>query len=225
MSEPLLAARFLFRFAAPCLYVKQLDLEKLASLPEAHRMPNLAELEGNRMFGDVRAAWSQTGIGFRIQVSGKKQPPWCRENRADDSDGVQLWIDTRDTHNIHRASRFCHRFVFLPAGGGRGADQPIADQMLVERARENASPVRPGALQVRSTVKAGGYILCAFLPESALTGFHPTDHPRLGFTYYLFDREFGEQTFSLGSQFPFASDPSLWGTLELVGASGSRPGE
>jgi len=31
-----------------------------------------------------------------------------------------------------------------------------------------------------------------------------------------FDREFGEQTFSSASEFPFASDPSLWGTLELV---------
>ena len=53
------------------------------------------------------------------------------------------------------------------------------------------------------------------VPTAALTGYNPADHPKLGFTYYLFDREFGEQTFSVGSQFPFAADPSLWGTLEL----------
>ena len=61
-----------------------------------------------------------------------------------------------------------------------------------------------------------GYVMSAFIPAAALTGFNPTDHPRLGFTYYLFDRELGQQFFSLGSEFPFASDPSLWGTLELV---------
>jgi hypothetical protein len=38
----------------------------------------------------------------------------------------------------------------------------------------------------------------------------------LGFTYFIFDRELGQQFFSLGSEFPFASDPSLWGTLELT---------
>ncbi len=66
-------------------------------------------------------------------------------------------------------------------------------------------------------VKPNGYQLSAFIPAGALTGFQPEEHPRLGFTYFLFDREFGEQSFSLGSEFPFAADPSLWGTLELVG--------
>ena len=58
--------------------------------------------------------------------------------------------------------------------------------------------------------------LSAFLPAVALTGFSPVDNPKLGFTYWLFDRERGEQTFSVGTEFPFPSDPSLWGTLEMV---------
>ncbi len=60
----------------------------------------------------------------------------------DSSDGLRVWIDTRDTHNIHRASRFCHQFVFLPTGGGPRLDQPVAEQTLINRARENATPVR-----------------------------------------------------------------------------------
>ena len=32
----------------------------------------------------------------------------------------------------------------------------------------------------------------------------------------VFDRELGQQFFSVGSEFPFASDPALWGTLDLV---------
>jgi hypothetical protein len=173
-------------------------------------------LDGRRAFADIRAAWNDTGLAFTISVVDKRHPLWCRESKPDDSDGLQLWIDTRDTHNIHRASRFCHRFLFLPAGGGRNYSEPVADQLLVERARENANPIRPNSLGVRSRVKADGYEMAIFVPASALTGFQPGEHPRLGFTYFLFDREFGEQSFSSGSELPFAADPSLWGTLELV---------
>jgi hypothetical protein len=216
MSEKLLPARFLFRFAAPCLYDAALGSKPPAELPAQHRLPSLGELEAQGAFADVRAAWSEAGVALSVRVEGKKHPSWCRETRLEDSDALQVWIDTRDTHTIHRATRFCHRFAFLPGGAGRNFEQPVADQLLVDRARENANPVRPGQLQVASEKRVGGYVLAAFIPAAALTGFNPADHPRLGFTYFVFDRELGQQYFSLGSEFPFAADPSLWGTLELV---------
>ncbi|MEX0676635.1 MAG: hypothetical protein WD063_06140 [Pirellulales bacterium] len=216
MSEQLLPTRFLFRFAAPCLYEANLGSGEPRELAAAHRLPSLGELDGEKPFADVRAAWNEAGLALSVRVEGKKHPNWCRETRLDDSDALQVWIDTRDTHNIHRASRFCHRFIFLPGGAGRNYEKPVADQMLVDRARENANPVRPGQLQVASEKRVGGYVLATFIPAAALTGFNPVDHPRLGFTYFVFDRELGQQYFSVGSEFPFASDPSLWGTLELV---------
>lgn len=216
MPEQLLPTRFLFRFAAACAHSAKLDSRQPAELPSAYRMPALCELEGQNPFADVRAAWSEAGLAFSVRVEGKRHPCWCRESRLEDSDGVQMWIDTRDTRNIHRASRFCHRFIFLPAGGGRNLNDPVADQLLVDRARENANPVRPGQLRVTSEKRVDGYVLSAFIPATALTGYNPADHPKLGFTYFIFDRELGPQYFSLGSEFPFASDPSLWGTLELT---------
>jgi hypothetical protein len=216
MTDPLLPTRFVFRFAVSCRYAETLWGPQGLTLGEEYRLPTLSELDGRSSFADVRAAWNQKGIAFTVSVTGKKHPLWCRESKPDDSDGLQVWIDTRDTHNIHRASRFCHRFVFLPAGGGRQNADPVADQLLVERARENSSPIRPGTLGVKSVVKADGYQMSAVIPTSGLTGYQPDEHPRLGFTYFLFDREFGEQSFSMGSEFPFAADPSLWGTLELV---------
>jgi hypothetical protein len=216
MTPQLLPTRFVFRFSAPCRYAASLGSAPPRELAAEFRLPALGELDGELPFADVRAAWSEAGLAFSARVEGKKHPSWCRETRLEDSDGLQLWIDTRGTHNIHRASRFCHRFIFLPSGGGRSLDQPVADQLLVDRARENARPVRPGQLQVTSDQRAGGYVLSAFIPAAALTGFQPADHPRLGFTYYLFDRELGQQHFSVGSEFPFPSDPSLWATLELV---------
>lgn len=117
----LLPTRFLFRFSAACRYRDPLWTAEGAGLDESYRLPQLAELEGRAAWADVRAAWSEAGLAFAVHVRGKKQPPWCREGRADDSDCLQIWIDTRDVHNVHRAGRFCHRFVFLPCGGGRGS--------------------------------------------------------------------------------------------------------
>ena len=216
MADALLPTRFLFRFAAPCLRFEGAWTAKGVELGEPHRLASLGQIEGLRNFADLRAGWNDAGLFFSFGVSGKRQPLWCRENKLEDSDGLQLWIDTRDTHNIHRASRFCHRFVFLPAGGGRQYLEPVAEQLLVDRARENAHPVRPGMLKAHCVPTKDSYRMSLHIPAAALTGFNPVDNPRLGFTYYVFDRENGEQTFSVGPQFPFAADPSLWGTLELV---------
>ena len=61
-----------------------------------------------------------------------------------------------------------------------------------------------------------GYVLEALIPAEALTGWGPVDHPRLGFAFAVYDRELGVQTYTIGTEFPFESDPSLWATLELT---------
>jgi len=218
MTEQLLAPTFLFRFSIPCQRREAIWDEKAGiELDDACRLPSFgAQLEGKPNFADVRVAWNDGGLYFTVEVSGKKQTPWCRRDRAEDSDGLQLWVDTRDTHNIHRASRFCHRFVFLPAGEGRGYDQPLEAQLLINRARENAAPVPEKVLKVRSEKRVDGYLLQCHIPAQAMTGFDPADYSRLGFFYLVQDRELGWQTFSVDNTFPFDEDPSVWGTLELA---------
>ncbi|HEX7376568.1 MAG TPA: hypothetical protein VF278_05620 [Pirellulales bacterium] len=216
MTAPLLPASFLFRFALPCRYKTSLWTDRGAELDDTFRLPELTAIDAQHTFAEMRVAWSEAGLAFDAVVRGKRQQPWCREARPDDSDGVRLWIDTRDTHNIHRASRFCHQFIFMPGGAGRGLDEPCADQVLINRARENAKPVRPGVLRVLREKLADGYRLQGLVPAAALTGFDPVENPRLGFTYAVVDREIGEQTLHCPSDFAYREDPSLWSTLELV---------
>jgi hypothetical protein len=181
----------------------------------------LAELDDGtadreRAFADVRMAWHADGLALNVRVDDKKQPVWCREGRLEDSDGLQVWIDTRATLNIHRASRYCHRYAFLPAGGGRRQDEPLADQLLINRARENARPIRPRELQVASRISKTGYWLAAFIPTVALAGYDPLQYRQLGFTYAIYDRELGLQTFATGPAFPYDEDPTCWATLDLI---------
>lgn len=212
----LVAPSFLFRLAVPCRQVKELWPTQLKPLSESYALPTFCELDGQQPFADVRVGWNLEGLRISLRVEGKRQPPWCRANRLEDSDGLRLWIDTRDTHNIHRAGRFCHQFLFSPSGGGRRLDEPVAEQLLINRARENARPVAPNILQVRSEKRVDGYLLEALVPATALTGFDPQEHPQLGFMYELVDRERGSQMLACSSEFPVREDPSLWATLELL---------
>lgn len=215
MSTPLLPARFLFRYSVPCRYRKPLWKDAGLNLPDECRLPQLSQLEGIGNYAELRCAWNEEGLVFSVRVTGKKQLPWCRDSRPDESDGLRLWIDTRDTHNIHRAGRFCHQFMFMPAGAGRNLDEPCGEQLFIYRARENAKPVRSNVFKTRREKRADGYLLECFIPGGALTGWDPAENPKLGFTYAVVDREIGTQTFSCGPEFPYHEDPSLWGTLEL----------
>jgi hypothetical protein len=89
----------------------------------------------------------------------------------------------------------------------------------INRAREQAKEAPGHALRVRGEKRIDGYLMQAHVSAEALTGYDPDDHPRLGFTYAVIDRELGWQTLSLGPEFPFQEDPSLWGEMELVASS------
>jgi hypothetical protein len=215
MPEQLIPPTMLFRFAAPCYY----SAERWSAgikLGERYRLPHFAELNERKPFADLRLAWSEQGIALNVVVRGKEQPPWCRDSRIDDSDGIQLWIDTRNTQNIHRAGRFCHRFAYLPFGGGRRLDEPLALMLAINRAKESPREIESGALKAISERLADGYRVEALIPADALTGFNPGDHPAIGFTYAVIDRELGWQTFTVGPEMPFTEDPSLWATLDLL---------
>lgn len=214
----LVPPHFLFRLAFACPYVKDMpkeDEDELFTLPETARIDSRAALGEGPRFAELKLAWNEQGLGLELRVKGKDQPPAGDANRPRGSDGLFLWLDTRDTRNIHRASRFCHQFYFLPTGGGRDQDEPACGQLKIHRALQDAPLADHSALPFVMKRSKGGYRLQAFLPAAALFGFDPETSPRLGFFYSIRDLELGEQTLGLGPEFPYWEDPSLWSTLEL----------
>jgi hypothetical protein len=222
MQMPLIPNRFLFRVAHPCRHVAAIphEGEDLFELPESCRLANFAELDGRKNFADVRLAWNEGGLALQVEVRGKEQPAVGDLARPRHSDGVSLWIDTRDARTSHRASRYCHQFHFLAVGAGPDRDEPGFAQAKVNRALQDAPHAPAGAVPFRCRNHASGYRLTAFLPALALHGFDPEQNPRLGVFYAVRDSELGEQTLSVGADFPYADDPTLWEVLELVRAKG-----
>ena len=214
----LIPNRFLFRVAYPCRHVAKMPQkgDELLDLPETCRIDNFADMDGRRNFADVRLAWNEGGLALQVELRGKEQPPAGEASRPRHSDGVSLWIDTRDARTSHRASRYCHQFHFLPAGGGPDKDEPAFVQAKINRAMQDAPAAPVGGVPFQFLRRKGGWRLEAWLPAAVLNGFDPEQNPRLGFCYAVRDTELGEQVLSVGPDFPYAEDPSLWSVLELT---------
>src|SRR5579871_6808833 len=216
---PLIPNRFLFRVAYPCRYVGGVPREEgddLLDLPPACRLNTFGDMDERRPFADMRVAWNEGGLAVQVEVRGKQQTPVGDAARPRHSDGVAVWIDTRDARTSHRASRYCHQFYFLAAGGGADRDEPAFVQSKINRALQDAPPVDADVVPFQFVPRTGGYRLEAFLPAAALHGFDPEQNPRLGIHVAVHDQELGEQSLSVGGDFPWAEDPSLWSVLELV---------
>jgi len=191
----------------------------LLDLSEAHRCLPLSQLDGGPDFAEFRLAWNDHGLGMTVIVRGKQDPLICQTLSPQTSDGVTIWLDTRSTQNVHRATRYCHQFCLLPTGSGKKKEQPsITSISLVRRGDEGTTSARPDDSPIRlwSEIRDDGYTLEAWWPAAALAGFDPEAHRQLGFYAVVRDAELGEQYLTVGREFPFEHDPSLWQTLDLV---------
>jgi hypothetical protein len=211
--------RFLLRVAHPCKHAKAIpvrDDDRLLDLSADYRIDNFAAIDGEKNFADVCLAWNELGIGLQVEVRGKQQLAVGNVDRPRGSDGVTLWLDTRDARTSHRASRYCHQFHFLATGAGPERDEPAFVQAKINRALEDAPFAQASSVLLKVHPKKSGYLLEVFLPVGALNGYDPEEHRRLGFFYAIHDDELGEQLLNVTPEFPFWEDPTLWSVLELA---------
>jgi len=213
----LIPQAFWFRLSVPCPPVEDVPRPKgpLAALPESCRLPALTRLEGKEPWADVRVGWNPRGLIMTVEVSGKAGP-LVLEERVAGADGFQVWVDTRDTRNVARATRFCHRFsARLCRGITRTALGLEVVPKTIARAVADAPLCDPSVLQGRAERKRDGWLAELFIPAEALNGFDPETNRRLGFAYQVSDPDREDQFLGVGRDFPIGENPSLWATLEL----------
>lgn len=204
-----------FRYRIPCARFEA-GWSPGMKMPAAHQIPLFGFFDEQNTFADIRLGWHPSGLLIRCTVSGKKKSLWCRATQVLESDGLQVWIDTRNTGNVHRATRFCHWFALLPAGAGSNGSQPVATMLKINRAREDSPSFHRREIPIAAKTSEDGYELKALLPAECLHGWDPDEHRQLGFSLAIVDREFGFQTLGCGPELPVDEDPSLWQVLELV---------
>lgn len=216
MSMNLLPASFLFRYTLPVRCVDRLPRAKapLIELPQSCECPWPSTMD-SEPFAAMRLAWNSEGFAISVSVTGKTNWPSCAPERLHSSDGVQLWLDTRDTQNIHRASRYCHHFVVTPIGGGSDGKAPLIGQFPIARAGDDAPEADLETILLESDADESGYRVSIWFPTAALYGFDPETYSRMGFYIVVRDQELGTQYLSVDEEFPYSNDPSLWASLKL----------
>ncbi len=221
MSSALLPQAFWFRIAASASRVESIPLDAadgpLLELPGSCAIPDLAALEGRRSWAMVRVAWNPRGLGIAVQADGlgaNARSPDRPEGLAN----LEFWIDTRDTRNVSRATRYCHRFhARLTLSRDKKSVRTIMEQRPIARATADAPLASPSLLVHRAELIKKGWRFEAFLPAKALNGFDADNNRRLGFAYQISDAEREDQFLGVGRDFPLGENPSLWSTIELKG--------
>lgn len=239
MSQ-LVPARFLFHFELPVqrLATAPVSGKPLPGLSGDYQLPGLGELERLSEFAEVRLGWHERGLA--VQVGMRKAATTANRGgsvagvgattlpvgRAADSHAnartIELWIDTRNTRNVHRATKYCHRYrVTLADPQTSSHGQPTVIGEPIPQARENVPVADHKGVRVEQESDDHGLSVRIWFPADRLNGFDPAENPRLGFFYRVRDPLHGEQTLSAARGLPIEQDPSIWQTLALQ-ASESR---
>jgi hypothetical protein len=218
-TKQLLPQIFWFRIATQCAHIADIprltDPVRLLDLPEACSLPDFSGLEGQSGWAQVRVGWNAGGLGITVLANALSDQQLVRD-RPEGFAVVNLWVDTRDTRNVNRATKFCHRFTArLDVAESRRQLNVDVTQRPIARAQADAPICRPQVIEARAEVGRSGWMLELFLPVSALNGFDPETNRRLGFAYQIADHIRDDQFLGVGREFPLGENPSLWGTLEL----------
>lgn len=214
--SPLVNPAALFRFRFPCRRREKLWPPAAVNFDDSCRLPSLAAVVGVPDVLKLALGWNETGLAVRAAVRGVGASRWCHPTRAEDSDGLHLWIATRPTGDSHRAGRFCRRLALLPSGGGLRADQPIALAAAIPRTSEVPAELPEGSITLESRLEADGWRIDARIGAAALPGWDPVEIPRLGFFAAVVDRRLGRIPCFAPPEYPWDSDPTTWSGLDLT---------
>jgi hypothetical protein len=189
---------------------------RLLKLADSAQLPNVSTMDSGASFSTVHVGWNSNGLGIRMVVRGRTQPLVGEPNQPADSDCVELWVDTRPTGNVHRATGYCHRLACFPCDQSANGE-PTVVPIPIPQQREVKSDMQSRHIQLRVHSRRDGYDMEVWIPESQLYGYREIDELRqLGFYCLVRDTELGEQPLTVTEEFPFAWDPSLWVHLELT---------
>ncbi len=219
MTRALLPQAFWFRVAVTARRIDAMrptEGPRVLDLPASSALPDFAQLEGSTSWAQVRAGWNPLGLGLMVVADGLSDEQ-LDIGRPEGFAEVHFWVDTRDTRDVSRATRFCHHFVVrIARWSSRGKLEADVSQRPIARAVADAPIYRGDLILSRAEITKSGWSLELFLPAQALNGFDPDTNRRLGFAYQISDRVRPDQFLGVGREFPVGENPSLWATLELT---------
>ncbi len=217
----LLPRRAFFQFELDVAYVERvptIDADMRKWSPR-YLLPPLTTIEDAPEFAKVYWAWHESGLLTAFDVNGG--PPTCSTSEWWKLDGLRVCLNTRDTPDIKRATRYCHFFYLLPTGAGASRKQPAVGLHRMSRAKEHPPNTDCAQIRFASRVHREGYAMEAFFPASVLHGWDPLEQPRVGLFYKVKRVNRTSQHLTVSDELGWNVDPSTWATGVLTrGGSG-----
>jgi hypothetical protein len=214
----MLPRRAFFRFEIPLHYHGGVPLidGNVRKWDQRYLVPPLVELEDEEPFADVYWAWNESGLFLAFDVPNRRGALECDTGQWWKKDGLRICVDTRDARDIKRATRFCHFFYVLPAGGGPNRKRPVVGLHRMSRAKEPPPTVDTSQIKLGVHTDRHGYAVEVAIPATCLHGWNPAEHPRIGIFYKVKDLHHGSQHLTVNDELGWNVDPSTWATGVLL---------
>jgi hypothetical protein len=200
------------KFLSPhFFYSYEVDLHPFeGKFERRHLLPPLSLLIEEKPFAKVWVGWTRDALFFRFdceETEGKVNP-----SRLQESDTIELFIDTKRPKNVRTTHRFIHHFCLF--------SEPIDGVFVKEITRfrtEDSHPLSQGAdIEAKVVKKKGGYEAFLRIGKGSLVGYEPEEGRFLGLTYRIRRTKGAPQHFGLSSSdFSVEYYPYLWTALKL----------
>ena len=173
---------------------------------------------------EYRFAWHERGLMVEVDVH---LPNRVKSDDAKSNSAVSmgvpstlaLYIDTRSSPGVHRASNYCHRFVF--ASPKPTSSKPVlqvdGESLKIPRAKDSPPPIRKEDLPAQvSRISDSSYGWRVFLKSPILHGYDPLEFPEIGLFAEIGDCNFRGSRMLRSAIVPAHEDPSTWCRGKLV---------
>lgn len=183
---------------------------------DKYLVPDLMHLRGVSPFARIYLSWDNDNIYFAMNVTGKRSPTDCDNNRPWRKDGIEIWFDFRNEKPMRRYTDCCHHFFFLPKGRRNNPELATAIEW-----KEPGSAIQDNifdhkSIEIASSIGRVEYSLEARISKESIPTYDPLNYPVIGFNYHINDIDRRSQWWSCGPDFPRHIDPGTWGTIELM---------
>lgn len=207
---------FEFSFRSPKM-ISPLKIDgDLGDWGALYLVPDLMHLRGSRPFAHVYFSWDDDNLYIGLDVTGKRKPVDVDPQRYWRKDCIEVWFDLRNDKTRRRYSEHCHQFILIPKGREGNAELATAGEFTHPGGPIQETILNHKEIEVASIVGRREYSLEARFPRSVIPTYDPINHPVIGFNYHVNDVDKRTQWWSCGQDFPRHTDPSTWGSVELI---------
>lgn len=181
-----------------------------------HRLPLFGPLDGETPYASFYAGWSQSGLAFGLDHARWSGAFHSDSGRPAGSDGLRVYIDTRDRKDVHRGTRFCLGLFIRPEF--RAPADPVATVSMIKlpRARQDPPTINTQRIDVAVRTRKQAWQMAVHLPAEVLPGYDPAQFASIGLQLVLQDRVRGRLHLGPGEDLDYASNPSTWVSCRLV---------